>query len=452
MQNQEHYLVVGLGVTGLSVIAYLRSKNKNVSVTDSRAVPPQLQVLSTKFPQVPVILGDIIVPHDITHIVLSPGVALSTPAITEAMARGIPVCGDIELFAHVVDKPVLAITGSNGKSTVTSLLGAMAAACGLNPGVGGNLGTPALDLLNPQAQCYVLELSSFQLETTSSLHCKAATILNITPDHMDRYADLNAYQQAKQRIYLNSECAVINRQDPLTNVPAQLQIPSISFGLDRPQNGNYGLIERNQQWFLSKGTEPLIAVNDLGMLGQHNVANSLAALALGEAAGFALPIMLQTLREFTGLPHRCEKVATANEVLWINDSKGTNVASTIAAISGLAQSIAGKWIIILGGQGKKADFTPLIEPLQKHCKAAILIGEDQQQLWDLLNSKVSCYKAKDLAEVIDLAIQHTQAGDGVLLSPACASLDMFDNYMHRGETFKQQVLQRIGKHAKTGAN
>lgn len=439
--QQKKYLVVGLGVTGLSVVEYLIRQNAYVVVTDTRVEPPQLIDLQTKFPTVPTYCGAITIPDDINEIVLSPGVAIDTPEIQAALKRGISVIGDIELFARVVDKPVLAITGSNGKSTTTSLLGAMAAASGLNVGVGGNLGTPALALLDPARDCYILELSSFQLETASSLHCKVATVLNISPDHMDRYVDVAAYQNAKLRVYLNAEVAVVNREDAATAVPAHMQVGQVlTFGLDVPTGSNFGVVWQYDRAWLAKGSQLLLPINEMAMLGAHNVANALAALAMGSVAGFSLEAMLLTLRTFAGLEHRCEKIINANDIVWVNDSKGTNVGATLAAIEGLGKSIPGKWVIILGGVGKNADFTPLVAPVAKYCKAAILIGEDAKQLRDLLQDVLPCFMAKDLAAVVAIAQQHTQAGDGVLLSPACASLDMFRNYMHRGDEFKQQVI------------
>lgn len=454
MFKNNKYLVVGLGITGASVVEYLLANGAAVTVTDSRSAPPFLADLKQKYPNLEVFLGAFIIPARTTHIILSPGVAISTPEIQVAIARGVKILGDIELFAQVVDKPVLAITGSNGKSTVTTLLGTMAQASGLNPGVGGNLGTPALQLLNSQHDCYILELSSFQLETLYSLRPKAVILLNISPDHMDRYDDLTAYQQAKQRIFINAAHAVINRQDALTIVPADLSVPSVSFGLDTPEDNSYGVIQSGDTAWLAKGTIQLMPVQQMAMLGAHNVANALAALAMGELAGFSLPAMLDTLRTFTGLEHRCEKVIDSQGLVWVNDSKGTNVAATVAAIDGLATSIVGKWIIILGGIGKNADFTPLVVPLAKNCKAAILIGTDAQALWDLLHDVLPCYMAKDMPEVVNIAKQCAATGDGVLFSPACASFDMFENYMHRGEVFKLQVMQmlkRIDTHNATVA-
>lgn len=447
----QHYLVVGLGVTGLSVVKYLLKNNCNITVTDSRNNPPHLQELYDLHPDVEVLLGNITIPAYITTIVLSPGISLSDPVLEPAYFRNIEIIGDIELFGRVVQQPVYAVTGSNGKSTVTTLLGLMAKASGVKAGVGGNLGTAALDLIDPENQCYILELSSFQLETTYSLHTKAVTLLNISPDHMDRYDTIEQYKLAKQRIYNNAQFAVYNREDPLTapHYAASKMQGIVTFGLDEPIGEQYGVVKHNGTRWLAKNRRLLMDINEMGMLGEHNIANALAALAIGEIAKFDLAAMLQTLRLFKGLEHRCEKVAYQNNVVWVNDSKGTNVAATVTAIEGLAQSIEGKWVIILGGLGKNADFTPLIEPVRKHCRAAILIGTERQQLFDLLKSVTPCFLAKNMAEVVDIAQQQAKHGDGVLLSPACASLDMFDNYAHRGEQFKQQVLQWIDKHNAT---
>lgn len=439
----QHYLVVGLGITGYSVVEYLAKKNCNVAVTDSRINPPELTKLKNNFPALELFLGKLYVPAQITHIILSPGVPITTPEILHAQARGVEIIGDIELFAQTVDKPVIAITGSNGKSTTTSLLGAMAKSCGISAGVGGNLGTPALALLDPKHECYILELSSFQLETTHSLSCIAATVLNVSPDHMDRYTTLESYSAAKLRIYNHAQTAVVNRDDTGTVILGHAS-QVVSFGLDAPSAKNYGVRLLNGEQWLSRGDEILMRIADMAMMGQHNVANALAALALGEAAGFAQNAMLQTLRDFVGLEHRCEKVLVSQDVVWINDSKGTNVGATLAAIEGLGKSIRGKWIIILGGIGKCADFTPLIGSIAKYCKSAILIGTDAPILRDVLHDTVPCFMAKDMQMAVHLAREQTVSGDGVLLSPACASLDMFANYAQRGDVFKELVLQEMG--------
>lgn len=439
-----NYLVVGLGVTGLSVVKFLSRQKIKIVVTDSRLEPPCLEEFKQKFPNIELHLGKIVVPNDISHIILSPGIALTTPEIMHAKNSGISILGDIELFAQVVDKPVLAITGSNGKSTTTALLGEMSKSAGIKAGIGGNFGTPALDLLDPQIELYILELSSFQLETTYSLQPLAATVLNVSPDHMDRYADLEAYRQAKIRIYSNAKYAIFNRDDHLSYVPENSKISSKSFALDMPNEGHYGVVINDGMQWLARGTELLIPVSAMGILGGHNVANALAALAMGEVAGFAQHDMLAAIKQFSGLVHRCERVLLENNIVWVNDSKGTNVGATVAAIQGLVSTINGKWVIVLGGVGKNADFTPLIPHIAKCCKAAILIGVDANKLSDLLSTIVPCYMAKDMVEVVHLAAKLTQPGDGVLLSPACASFDMFDNYMHRGTVFKENVLKIIG--------
>ena len=443
MHANRSYLIVGLGVTGLSVVDYLVQNNARVMITDTRAAPPQLQELQHKYPQLTVMLGAITIPEHITHIVLSPGLGVATPEIQAALQHGVKVLGDIELFAQAVDKPVIAITGANGKSTVTTLLGEMARASGLRVGVGGNLGPAALTLLKQDYAVYILELSSFQLETTHSLQPQGGAVLNISPDHLDRYAGMAEYIQAKQRIYNRAEYIVFNQQDEFT-MPIAGSGQQISFGLEPAAANNFGIIMHDGAAWLARGTTPLLPISAMAMLGIHNVANALAALAMGELAGFNMSAMLNTLRSFKGLEHRCEKIVITNGVLWVNDSKGTNVASTLAAIRGLATQIAGKWVIILGGVGKMQDFSPLLPDLEKVCKAAILIGTEAANFARLLDGKVPYFMAADLAAVVAIAKQQTQPGDGVLLSPACASFDMFDNYVQRGRLFKQQVLQEVG--------
>lgn len=418
--HKQKYCVVGLGTTGWSVVNYLLKINADFVVTDSRLQPPKLSEFMAQCPHIPLYLGEIKIPEDCTEVVVSPGIVVET---------NLQKCGDIELFARVVDKPVIGITGSNGKSTVTTLLGEMAHASGFNPGVGGNIGTPALDLLDRDHDLYILELSSFQLETTYSLPLKVATILNLSPDHLDRYANMDDYATAKQRIYKHAQYAVTNVDDTATSSDR----PGLSFGL---QTGDYHLHDN----FLTKHGQHLLSIKELGLLGQHNILNALAALAIGELAGFSLPSMLQVLRTFTGLEHRCEKIMQdSRQVLWVNDSKGTNPGATLAALYGLIDDISGKWVIVLGGEGKQADFSELCDSVAKHCKAVILIGAEQKNLAELLYNKVPTYKATDLASVVDIGRKITESGDGVLFSPACASFDMFDNYQQRGEIFKHHA-------------
>ncbi|HEV2332654.1 MAG TPA: UDP-N-acetylmuramoyl-L-alanine--D-glutamate ligase, partial [Gammaproteobacteria bacterium] len=368
-------LVVGLGKTGLSCARFLASHGEEVAVTDSREHPPGLKELRALLPDAAVFLGgfseDALKHAD--RVVLSPGVAASTPFIAKARALGLPVMGDVELFAHYARAPVVAITGSNGKSTVTTLVGRMAEKAGRAARVGGNLGTPALDLLqDAEPELYVLELSSFQLEITDSLKCVSATVLNISPDHMDRYADLDDYAAAKARIFAHCRTAVLNRDDPRVRGMAAGVKTRVSFGLDRPAAGDYGVAGEGAGEWLMRGAEQLMPVSVLGMRGRHNLANALAALALGEAAGLPQAAMLEALQEFRGLPHRMEYVASIRDVAYYDDSKGTNLGATLAAVAGVSQPL----VLIAGGDAKGQDFAPLAEVLAEKARAAVLLGKD----------------------------------------------------------------------------
>ena len=427
-------LVVGLGVTGLSVVRFLRARGESVAVTDSRSNPPGLLALQKELPDVPVTLGGFDAARFATahRIIVSPGVALSDPLIVAARARGAEVIGDIELFAHHAHAPVAAITGSNGKTTVTTLLGEMAAASGRSVRVGGNIGRPALDLLtDSNPDFFILELSSFQLETTYSLYAAAAVVLNISPDHMDRYDDFSAYTASKQRIYRGRGVMVINRDDPSVLAMHSAGRKQVSFGLDRPQDGNFGVIEQDGERWLAKGNAALMPVNELCIAGAHNQANALAALALGEVMGLPMDAMLTTLRRFAGLWHRTQWVGEIGGVRWFNDSKGTNVGAALAAVEGLD----GPLVLIAGGQAKGADFVPLREPMVRKGRAAVLIGEAAAAIETALDDAVPVQHAVDMADAVARASVLAQAGDAVLLSPACASFDMFDGYAARGDAF-----------------
>ncbi|AOV18635.1 UDP-N-acetylmuramoyl-L-alanine--D-glutamate ligase [Acidihalobacter aeolianus] len=426
-------LVVGLGATGLSVVRYLAARGEPFAVVDSRAEPPGLGELAAIGMPQEIHLGafDRDVFHRARRLIVSPGVAVSNPAIEEARAAGAEVIGDIELFAREARAPVIAITGSNGKSTVTTLVGEMARRAGMRAAVGGNLGTPALDLLGDGApDLYVLELSSFQLETTDSLHPRAAVVLNVSPDHMDRYASLDAYAQAKARIYARAAHCVVNRDDPLA-ASLVSDCARTGFGLSSPRAGDYGLIERDGGHWLARGDMPLLAAAELRMAGRHNLANALAALALGYEAGLPQQAMLAALREFPGLPHRCQWVGRRDEVDWYNDSKGTNVGATLAAIEGLD----GPLVLIAGGQGKGQDFAPLRTALAGRARGVLLIGVDAPRLREALDGVAPLLDAPDMPAAVALAARLAQPGDRVLLSPACASLDMYRNYMARGDDF-----------------
>ncbi|HET8731549.1 MAG TPA: UDP-N-acetylmuramoyl-L-alanine--D-glutamate ligase, partial [Moraxellaceae bacterium] len=377
----------------------------------------------------------------------SPGISVNEPELVSARVNaGIPIVGDIEIFVREVSAPVVAITGSNAKSTVTTLVGLMAQNAGIDVGVGGNLGTPVLDMLREKGEqaLYVLELSSFQLETTHSLRAAVAVVLNMSEDHMDRYASMQEYHTAKHRIFRNCQRFVVNRDDALTRPLMADSVPNVSFGLNAPDLGQYGvLVEGGEKW-LARGREKLLPVSAMKIRGDHNVANALAALALGEAVSLPMSVMLETLREFRGLPHRCELVAEKDGVAWYNDSKGTNVGSTLAAINGLGNAIRGKLILIAGGVGKGQDFSPLSAPLVTYARALVLIGEDGPKIGAAVADSVSKVSAGTLREAIEKAHALAADGDAVVLSPACASFDMFKNYEDRGQQFVATVRDVVG--------
>ncbi len=436
-------LVVGLGNTGLSCARFLARNAIPFVVTDTRQNPPMLGQLHKECPDVRVFLGTMdaipsLMFDRVEQVVVSPGVPLSEPVIAAAMARGIPVLGDIELFARRVQAPIIAITGSNGKSTVTTLVGEMARQAGHRVAVGGNLGTPALDLLGgPTAELYVLELSSFQLETTHTLHAQAAVVLNLSSDHLDRHGTMAHYASLKQRIYRGSGTMVVNADDPLVEAMADPARSTCRFTLGEPRSaGDYGV--RSGQWIV-RGETPILACSEVRIPGRHNLANALAALALAEATGVPMAACVETLRTFAGLPHRCQFVAASGGITWYNDSKGTNVGATEAACRGLS----GPLLVILGGQGKGQDFTPLRAALEDKARAVILIGEDAHKIRTALTGVAPLLDAPDLRTAVEQAQALAQTGDNVLLSPACASFDMFRNYVDRGECFVREVQRAV---------
>ncbi len=433
-------LIVGLGKTGLSCARFLAARGVPVAVTDSRDFPPGLAALEQEFPGMAVFVGgfDPAAFAAAQQLVVSPGVSLREPLIAQAIGRGVPVLGDIELFARHAAAPVVAITGSNGKSTVTTLVGEMAKHAGRNVRVGGNLGEPALDLISTaEPDLYVLELSSFQLETTSSLNAAAATVLNISVDHMDRYLDMNEYAAAKQRIFHGDGVMVLNIDDPVVMGMAQTGRRTARFGLGEPEFKDFGIMQRVHGPWLARDSEPLLPVAEVRIKGMHNVANALAALALGDAVGLPMEAMLQTLREFPGLPHRSQWVAEKDGVAWYNDSKGTNVGATLAALQGMP----GKVVLIAGGLGKGADFTPLRQAAMDRARAVVLIGRDAPLIEAALAGVTPVVHAADMEDAVAQACRLAQPGDVVLLSPACASFDMFSGYEERGNVFTNAVLK-----------
>jgi UDP-N-acetylmuramoylalanine--D-glutamate ligase len=428
----KNVLVVGLGKTGAACARYFVQAGAHVTVTDSRAEPPG--TVELRGLPVDVKLGAFGATRPLSSYALaavSPGVSLDEDFVRELRAQGVPTFGDIELFARAAEAPVVAITGSNGKSTVTTLLGEMAKRAGLVVAVGGNLGTPALDLLAPEVQLYVMELSSFQLETVLSLRCKAAANLNVSPDHLDRHHSFEAYAEAKSRIFIGCELAVVNRNDAETERNVRAAHRKLSFGLDAPMAGQYGVVKVGGEDWLAMGDQRLLKVSELRIHGLHNAANALAALALADAAGIPRAASLAVLREFKGLRHRCEWVAEVGGVAYFNDSKGTNVGATLAALAGLPEPIV--WLG--GGQGKGQDFAPLKPVLAQKAHAAILFGQDAALIERALGDALPVYREPTLEASVKRARAVARRGDRVLLSPACASLDQFRNYEERGERF-----------------
>ena len=442
MQNivQQTQVVVGLGKSGLSLVRFLARQGEPFAVADSRENPPELAALQRDYPEVAVHCGplsaDLLSSAQIIYV--SPGLALSTPAIQAAIASGVAVSGDIDLFAQHAHAPIVAITGSNAKSTVTTLVGEMFAAAGLNVAVGGNLGVPALDLLDDSVDVYVMELSSFQLETTSHLQARAAVCLNISEDHMDRYDDLDGYIAAKQRVFHDAQAVVLNRDDAASQ-PQQSHNSIISFGLSVPNAGEFGLREQAGETYLAYGDELLLPVSQLKIRGSHNYANALAALAIGTVMDLPMAAMLSALQAFAGLEHRCQWLRNLRGVDWYNDSKATNVGAALAAIEGLGAGNSGKLVLIAGGDGKGADFSSLQAPVAQYCRAVIVLGRDAELIAQALSNVVTIERVTTLEYAVLVAAQLAQAGDSVLLAPACASLDMFKSFEQRGELFAQAV-------------
>lgn len=433
-------LIIGLGQTGLSCARFLADRALSVAVMDTRQQPPALTTLQQDYPQVLIKTGaldlDWMLKADL--IILSPGVDPRLPEIRAAREAGIEMVGDIELFARYADAPVVAITGSNGKSTVTTLLALMAQLAGKNTRTGGNLGTPALDLLEETApDFYILELSSFQLETVCSLNAFAAVVLNVSPDHLDRYDSVEDYQRAKQKIFNGDGVMVINRDDPIVSAMADDSRIQIGFSLHRTEGVDFGLLQKDGETWLAEGNEPLLAASQMKMVGTHNLANALAALALGSAMALPMSAMLTALQAFKGLPYRCRLVRELDGVRWFNDSKATNIGACIAAIEGLAGN--GPIVLIAGGVGKDQNFSELTEALQKAVRAVVLMGEDADKIAAIVPSGVETLLAADLNDAVNQARQAAQQGDSVLLSPACASFDMFSGYVERGDKFEQAV-------------
>ena len=437
--NAPYAVIAGLGLTGLSCARHLHALGWRLAVTDSRPAPPQLAALMALDARIPVRLGglDRALLADATCVVASPGLPLSGAFFEEARRLALAIVGDIELFARAADAPVAGITGTNGKSTVTTLLARMAQRAGLKVRVGGNLGEPALDLLTHGTGLYVLELSSYQLETTTTLHCQAAAVLNVSPDHLDRYASLEAYAAAKARIFARCDTAVINLDDPLVAAMPRAARRTLSFSLRASSGADYALAEHARAGWLTRAGAPLLPVAQLRIKGLHNAANALAALALGEALALPLPAMLAELTAFTGLAHRLQWVADVNGVTYIDDSKGTNVGATLAAVSGMP----GPLLLIAGGEGKNQNFAPLAAAFRGKVRHALLIGRDAPLIARALSGVCTLEHCATLPQAVQAASRAARPGDTVLLSPACASFDMFSDYRQRGAVFAAAVRE-----------
>jgi UDP-N-acetylmuramoylalanine--D-glutamate ligase len=448
-------LILGLGETGLSLARYLHAQGARLVVADSRIEPPGVATLRSEIPQAELHCGPFGVGllDGVDRIAISPGVPVAEPLVQQAMARGIPVEGDIELLAQQLasndyrrNTKVIAITGANGKTTTTSMVGAMCKAAGLDAQVAGNISPAVLDALRArdrQPQVWVLELSSFQLETTYTLAADAAAVLNVTEDHLDRYdGSMEKYAAAKARIFQGNGMQVLNRDDARSMAMRLKGRPCVSFGLDAPAGEqDWGIRKEGDVIWLMQGKQQIMRADELQVSGLHNVANALAALALCRSLNIPLAPLVQALREFRGLPHRVEKVAEIKGVTYYDDSKGTNVGATEAALKGLGKPA----IVILGGDGKGQDFSPLKQAVAQHARAVVLIGRDAPLIERAIaGSGKPVLKAHDMEAAVDIAAANAQRGDAVLMSPACASFDMYRNYLHRAEVFIAAVKRREG--------
>lgn len=443
-------LVLGLGSSGMSMARWLAGRGARVHIADSRTAPPNAQQLRSELPDIELHSGAF-KPESFAGaelIAISPGVPLAEPLVQEALARGVEVIGDIELFARVRDEfpgaKVLGITGSNGKSTVTEMAGAMVRAARTRTLVAGNIGLPILDALaeiksghRRRPDVFVLELSSFQLETTASLDVDAGAVLNLSEDHLDRYAGMREYAQAKARIFFGNGVQVVNREDSWAREMGESGRRVFTFGLDEPrQEGEWGLRNLDGELWLAEGRSNLMKVSELKVTGLHNAANALAALALCRAIGLPYEALLDALFNFRGLPHRVERITEINGVTFFDDSKGTNVGATVAALAGMGTKV----VLIAGGDGKGQDFSPLRDAVARHARAVVLIGRDRDRIAAAIESTgVLLVRATDMHEAVRASLALAHAGDAVLLSPACASFDMFRNYEHRAQVFVDEV-------------
>lgn len=445
MATSDFSIIVGLGKSGLSLARYLSKQGVPFAIVDTRTNPPELATLHKDFPHVEVKCGELDVEFLCTAktLYVSPGLDLRLPALQAAAKQGVKLSGDIDLFSQVAKAPIIAITGSNGKSTVTTLVGEMAKAAAKKVAVGGNLGEPALNLLADDIELYVLELSSFQLETCQQLNAEVATILNVTADHMDRYRDVADYAAAKQKIFIGAKQVVVNLNDPCSN-PTHVAKGVVRWEYTtEAKHGFKGFqIEHKQaQQWLALDQLPIMPLDELKIKGSHNWSNALAALALGYAVGLPISSMKQALKNFQGLHHRCEWVAENAGVTYFDDSKATNVGAALAAITGLGASLQGKIVLIAGGDGKGADFSLLRTAIIRYCRAVVLLGRDAPLIEKILPNDMPRVYVNSIDEAVKQASNFAHTKDAVLLAPACASWDMFKNFEQRGDLFAKAVKE-----------
>jgi len=442
LNQQSKVVVVGLGKTGFSVAKFLHKQGIKFAVIDSREKPPLKDALLQEYPDTPVFTGgfDSAAFEVATHVLVSPGVSLQEQSIQKAIIDGAKLLSDIDLFSSSTDKPVIAITGSNGKSTVTTMLGAMGNAADVKTAIGGNLGTPALDLLDEQCDLYVIELSSFQLERTQVLNAKAATVLNVTADHLDRHGDIMDYAKEKQGVFAGNGVMILNEDDSIVKGMKVKDRDTLIFSI-HGKNGFH--IESRQaedgqiENWLMNADQPLMRQAEIPLEGLHNVANALAALALGTAVGLDYKAMCDALREFKGLNHRMQKVAKLKGVTWVNDSKATNIGACVAALQGYQNKV----VLIAGGDAKGANMDELVPVIKDKAKCVVLMGKDAEQIERAINGCVPSYMAETIQEAVHIAAKMAVEGESVLLSPACASIDQYKNYQERGDKFTAAVLE-----------
>jgi UDP-N-acetylmuramoylalanine--D-glutamate ligase len=434
-------LVMGMGLTGASCARYFAARGFVAEFIDTRAEPPGIEAILDVMPDARIKIGESApaLRPTIKQIVVSPGFDMDSSLLDDARDRGLEIVSDIDLFVAECNAPIVAITGSNGKSTVTSMFGEALTATGQTTVVGGNIGRPALDLLGRNAEVFALELSSFQLERSRAIPAAAAVILNISPDHLDRHGDMGSYRAAKARVYSDCRHAVVNRDDPDLAGLVGSSTPTTTFGLDSPAAGQLGIRRTARGECIAYGDELLISVDELPLIGRHNLSNAMAVLALGAALGANLNGMAQALKRFRGLAHRMQVISTEAGATWIDDSKATNVDAALASLAG----IEGPVVLIAGGDAKGAEFSPLAAALDRRPVSVILFGQDARRMAKELAGSCELQVVADMHEAVGAALKIIEPGHTVLLAPACSSLDMYRDYAERGEAFLSAVRELV---------